>query len=51
LRSKMNFVPDRDVKLLPVGEPALALQSMERGVVDASSFSGPQALLAKKMGF
>ncbi len=51
LRSKMNLVPDRDVKLLPVGEPALALQSMERGVVDAASFSGPQALLAKKMGF
>ena len=24
---------------------------MERGVVDAASFSGPQALLAKKMGF
>ena len=47
----MNLVPDRDVKLLPVGEPALALQSMERGVVDAASFSGPQALLAKKMGF
>ena len=51
LRSKMNLIPDRDVRLLPVGEPALALQSMERGVVDAASFSGPQALLAKKMGF
>jgi ABC-type nitrate/sulfonate/bicarbonate transport system substrate-binding protein len=51
LRSKMNLVPDRDVKLLPVGEPALALQSMERGVVDAASFSGPQASIAKKMGF
>jgi len=51
LRSKLNLIPDRDVKLLPVGEPALALQSMERGVVDAASFSGPQALMAKKMGF
>jgi NitT/TauT family transport system substrate-binding protein len=51
LRSKMNLIPDRDVRLLPVGEPALALQSMERGVVDAASFSGPQALLAKRMGF
>src|SRR5581483_897087 len=51
LRSKLNLVPDRDVRLLPVGEPALALQSMERGVVDAASFSGPQALMAKKMGF
>jgi len=51
LRSKMNLVPDKDVKLLPVGEPAFALQSMERGVVDAASFSGPQASIAKKMGF
>jgi len=51
LRSKMNLIPDRDVRLLPVGEPSLALQSMERGGVDAASFSGPQALLAKKMGF
>jgi ABC-type nitrate/sulfonate/bicarbonate transport system substrate-binding protein len=51
LRSKLNLIPDRDVRLLPVGEPALALQSMERGVVDAASFSGPQALMAKKMGF
>ncbi len=51
LRSKLNLTPDRDVKLLPVGEPALALQSMERGVVDAASFSGPQALMAKQMGF
>ena len=51
LRGKLNLAPDRDVKLLPVGEPALALQSMERGVVDAASFSGPQALMAKKMGF
>jgi len=51
LRSKLNLLPDRDVKLLPMGEPALALQAMERGVVDAASFSGPQALMAKKMGF
>jgi len=51
LRSKTNLSPDRDVKLLPVGEPALALQAMERGVVDAASFSGPQAFLAKKWGF
>jgi ABC-type nitrate/sulfonate/bicarbonate transport system substrate-binding protein len=51
LRSKLNLLPDRDVKLLPMGEPALALQAIERGVVDAASFSGPQALMAKKMGF
>jgi ABC-type nitrate/sulfonate/bicarbonate transport system substrate-binding protein len=51
LRSKLNLLPDRDVKLLPMGEPALALQAMERGVVDAASFSGPPALTAKRMGF
>jgi ABC-type nitrate/sulfonate/bicarbonate transport system substrate-binding protein len=51
LRSKLNLVPDRDVKLLAVGEPALALQSLERGVVDAASFSMPQLLVAKRMGF
>ena len=51
LRSKLNLVPDRDVKLLPVGEPALALQSLERGVVDGASFSMPQLLVAKRMGF
>jgi NitT/TauT family transport system substrate-binding protein len=51
LRSKLNLSPDRDVKLLPMGEPAISLQALERGVVDAASFSGPPALTAKKMGF
>ena len=51
LKSKMNLTPDRDVKLLPVGEPAIALEALERGVVDAASFSGPPALMARKMGF
>jgi NitT/TauT family transport system substrate-binding protein len=51
LRAKLNLVPDRDVKILPVGEPALALQAMERGVVDGSSFSGPQVAVARKLGF
>jgi len=44
-------VPDRDVKLLPVGEPSLALQSLERGIVDAASFSMPALLMAKRKGF
>lgn len=51
MQSKMNLMPDRDVKLLPMGEPAIALQALERGVVDAASFSGPQVLMAKKKGF
>ena len=37
LRAKLGLVPDRDVKLLPVGEPQLALQGLERGIVDAAS--------------
>jgi len=32
LRSKYNLMPDRDVKLLPTGEPSLGLQALERGV-------------------
>lgn len=51
LKSKMNLIPDRDVKLLPVGEPAIALQALQRGIVDAASFSGPPGLMARKLGF
>jgi len=51
LRGKLGLVPDRDVKLLPVGEPSLALQSLERGIVDAASFSMPALLMAKRKGF
>ncbi len=51
LRAKLNLVPDRDVKILPVGEPALALQALERGIVEGASFSGPQVALARKLGF
>lgn len=51
LRAKLNLVPDRDVKILPVGEPALALQALERGIVDGASFSGPQVAVARKLGF
>src|ERR1043166_4124461 len=51
LRAKLGLQPDRDVKLLPVGEPQLALQGLERGIVDAASFSMPAMLMAKKKGF
>jgi NitT/TauT family transport system substrate-binding protein len=51
LRAKLNLIPDRDVKILPVGEPALAMQALERGIVDGASFSGPQVALARKLGF
>src|SRR5262249_29204864 len=51
LKAKLSLQPDRDVKLLPVGEPQLALQGLERGIVDAASFSMPAILVAKKKGF
>jgi len=51
LRSKFNMVPDRDVKLLPTGEPYLGLQALERGVVDAAAMSIPQLFIARKAGF
>lgn len=51
LRSKFNLVPDRDVKLLPTGEPALGLQALERGVVEAAAMSSPHMFVARKEGF
>jgi len=51
LRSKFNLVPDRDVKLLPMGEPALGLQGLERGVVEAAAMSSPHMFIARKAGF
>src|ERR1044071_527441 len=51
LRSKFGLNPDRDVKLLPVGEPQLALQGLDRGIMDAASFSLPATLAARKKGF
>lgn len=51
LRAKLGLVPDRDVKLLVVGEPALGLQALERGIVDAAPLNIPLNLGAKKLGF
>jgi ABC-type nitrate/sulfonate/bicarbonate transport system substrate-binding protein len=48
---KWGLSPDRDVKLMPIGEPPLMLQALERGVVDASSLSVPASFLAKSKGF
>src|ERR1041384_3515464 len=50
LRSKFNLVPDRDVKLLPTGEPYLGLQALERGVVDGAALSVPFLLPDRKAG-
>ncbi len=51
LTRKWELVPDRDVKLMPVGEPALMLQALERGVVDASSLTIPAMFVARNRGF
>lgn len=51
LPAKYGLTPDRDVKLLPMGEPTLSLQALERGVVDAAAVSIPYLLIARKMGF
>ena len=51
LRAKLGLVPDRDVKLLPVGEAQLAFPALERGVVQAASLTIPFTLIAKKMGY
>ena len=51
LRAKLGLVPDRDVKLLPIGEAQLAFPALERGVVQAASLTIPFTLIAKKMGY
>jgi NitT/TauT family transport system substrate-binding protein len=51
LRAKLGLEPDRDVKLLAVGESALALPALDRGIVDAASLTIPATFIARKMGF
>ena len=51
LRAKLGIQPDRDVKMLVVGDPAVGLQALERGIVDATPLTMPLPLIASKMGF
>lgn len=51
LRAKLGLMPDRDVKLLPVGEAALAFPALERGIVEAASLTMPFNAIARKMGY
>jgi len=51
LRSKFGLIPDRDVKLLPSGEPVLSLQTLEHGVVAAAAMSMPYVFVARRSGF
>jgi ABC-type nitrate/sulfonate/bicarbonate transport system substrate-binding protein len=51
LARKWQLAPERDVKLMPVGDPALMLQALERGVVDATSLTIPAMFVARSRGF
>ena len=51
LRAKLGLQPDRDVKMLVIGDPAVGLQALERGIVDATPLTMPLPLMAAKMGF
>jgi len=51
LRAKLGLQPDRDVKMLVVGDPAVGLRALERGIVDATPLTMPLPLMAAKMGF
>jgi ABC-type nitrate/sulfonate/bicarbonate transport system substrate-binding protein len=48
---KWGMSPDRDMKLMPIGDPSLMFQALERGVVDATSLSVPANFLARSKGF
>jgi NitT/TauT family transport system substrate-binding protein len=50
LRGKFGLVPDRDVRFLPTGEPALSFQALERGIVDGAVMSAPYMFIARKAG-
>lgn len=41
LSAKLGIQPDRDVKMLVVGDPAIELQALERGIVDATPLTMP----------
>lgn len=51
LKAKLGLMPDRDVKLLPIGEAVLAFPALEKGVVEGASLTIPYTLVAKKMGY
>ncbi|HJU62717.1 MAG TPA: ABC transporter substrate-binding protein [Candidatus Binatia bacterium] len=51
LRAKLGLAPDREVKLLPMGEAALTFPALEKGIVEAASLTMPYTLIARKMGF
>jgi ABC-type nitrate/sulfonate/bicarbonate transport system substrate-binding protein len=51
LKAKLGLTPDRDVKLLAIGEAVLAFPALEKGIVDGASLTIPFTLVAKRMGY
>ncbi len=51
LKWKLGLEPNRDTKVLPLGEPGNILPALERGVIQAAVLTTPARLLAKKMNF
>jgi ABC-type nitrate/sulfonate/bicarbonate transport system substrate-binding protein len=51
LKAKLGLTPDRDVRLLAIGEAVLAFPALEKGIVDGASLTIPFTLVAKRMGY
>ncbi len=51
LKAKLGLTPDRDIKLVAIGEAVLAFPALEKGVVDGASLTMPYTLVAKQMGY
>lgn len=51
LRAKLSLTPDRDVKLLPMGEAELSFPALEKGIANAATLTMPYTLIATNMGF
>lgn len=51
LKAKLGLTPDRDIKLVAIGEAVLAFPALEKGVVDGASLTLPYTLVAKRMGY
>jgi ABC-type nitrate/sulfonate/bicarbonate transport system substrate-binding protein len=49
--SALGLDPDRDVSYLALGDPASRLTALKSGIVDATVFTTPFNLVAKKAGF
>ena len=51
LKHKLGLDPNRDVKVLALGEPVNILPALERNVIQAGLLTTPTILAARKLGF